>query len=202
MKILMTTALGAAGAVCASAATAATLSFGGIATSSLVLPDGLTLDIYAYTYVEGSPIGTSPATVTYNTNGLGVDSGAGDPKLDASSNEMLVFAFSAPVIVTGVSFWNADQNDYVDLAFGALGALEIATGADDILTQSVNGFLTSEMISAAAFGVGMNTGSHSDQVRIASISYDLPAVPVPAAGVLLLGALGGLGALRLRRKSA
>ena len=39
------------------------------------------------------------------------------------------------------------------------------------------------------------------QVRL-NVDYTIAAVPLPAGGLLLLGSLGGLAALRRRKKSA
>ncbi|WP_417463018.1 VPLPA-CTERM sorting domain-containing protein [Kordiimonas sp.] len=54
---------------------------------------------------------------------------------------------------------------------------------------------------------GQNTNDPSDSTRSLTGGFDLDAiavsaVPLPAAGFLLIGALGGLAALRRRRKAA
>ena len=47
----------------------------------------------------------------------------------------------------------------------------------------------------------VKTGNNSAQVRVDSIAGSVAPIPVPAAGLLLLGALGGLAALRRRRRA-
>lgn len=50
-------------------------------------------------------------------------------------------------------------------------------------------------------GVDPNLPDGGYSVTLPIVSGEIAAVPIPAAGILLMGALGGLGLLRLRRKA-
>jgi hypothetical protein len=168
---------------------------------------GLTVSGYRYTAPE-----TINANVQINrgTNGLGVcgtllvgaSGGCSSPLLDGGSasnvdNELLKFSFSAGVSLESIRFFNNDTNDVFDFFLGEPLGLQFA-----FLTPT-NGqrvYTFADPIPAGlVFGVGVR--GNSDQVRIEGLTvrYDAAVVPLPAGGLLLIGAFATLAALRRRR---
>ena len=92
--------------------------------------------------------------------------------------------FNTSITATGVLIISFDVGD----AFGAA-----TINNNTAYTYDFNG--SADGVTSILFD---NTGRGN--VRIGSIDADLAAIPVPAAGFLLVGALGGLAALRRRRK--
>ncbi|MFN3846459.1 MAG: VPLPA-CTERM sorting domain-containing protein [Paracoccaceae bacterium] len=159
-----------------------------------------------------------------NNNGIGVcepNTGAaanckGSDELDGggsvdkgvrstTDNELLLFAFDRIVSSITVIWSNNDTNDRISLFEGA--ALT--------LTNIFNAIAPSDSSQALAitgpldvFGLGVQ--GDSDQVRIAGlrVSFErdvppppLPPVPLPAAGWMMLAGLGGLAAMRRRKRA-
>lgn len=181
----------------------------------------LTVDVTGYNYTaqdfdfeEGNSVTLlNQIGVSLNTNGLGGCSAATEPsdtncgtrpQLDGQVNpELLQFSFSQAVTITGILFANNDQNDLVDIFIG--DNLEYVVDSNTPLPP--------DRLSLAGFGPILNLGvgnqTFSDQYRIASISvsYEMippppppNPVPLPAAGWMLLAGLGGLTAMRRRRR--
>lgn len=79
-------------------------------------------------------------------------------------------------------------------------------GLYNVAQNSVNyGFLSGAPLGAGIFDISLSAFQGTSEIASSSIRVyvdTLPApVPLPAAGILLLGALGGLGKLRRRKKS-
>ncbi len=174
------------------------------------LGGGLTVNVYAYTYTSEDPLVLEAAYLNFNnSNGFGIGNGSSQDPIDSKDEEMLVFVFNQAVTVTGLDLNQIDKNDHIDLV------ADNSLFADDIDGETVNDVLSSYLATYTMFGIGTNytkDGKDSqDQFRVAGITYswdgdnntgDPGVVPLPATGLLLLGGLGGLAALRKRRKSA
>jgi hypothetical protein len=133
---------------------------------------------------------------------VGASGGCSSPLLDGGSasnvdNELLKFSFSAGVSLESIRFFNNDTNDVFDFFLGEPLGLQFA-----FLTPT-NGqrvYTFADPIPAGlVFGVGVR--GNSDQVRIEGLTvrYDAAVVPLPAGGLLLIGAFATLAALRRRR---
>ncbi len=179
----------------ASSASAAVISFAGGQTGAA---QGVS------TSCEALGIFNSSCSVTYNNAGLGVD---GNPDLqpgqiDGSpifSSERLTLSFGHDVRWNNIKFGKWDNND--DARIEADGGLSFIYDGNSSLL-GLNGYISSQL-TVVAYGNIANDctffclgGNDSFPVK----SIDVQAVPVPAAGFLLLAGLGGLAALRRKQK--
>lgn len=118
-----------------------------------------------------------------------------------ASDEMVVFMFSEMVRLVSVSFTGFDSNDqFVFRVLDPLGTYLTdldANGADD--ANSTPTYMFGDDWTGTMFGIGAR--QNDDEFRISGLSFEYVApIPLPAGGVLLLTALGGL-ALARRRKA-
>jgi hypothetical protein len=170
---------------------------------------GTTFTIDADTFsISGGNIllnGETNIEITQNNEGLGVDNnngpfGADSGEIDGfADNDILVFSFARPVRLFDIIFENVTGND--DFVFYLPGTTPNAALYDIINplpvadTDGDEGFFGFGGIVVSTFGIGASGGN--DNFRVSKI--DVEAVPLPAAGWMLLAGLGGLAAMRRRR---
>jgi hypothetical protein len=150
-------------------------------------------------------------------DGIGI-SGLGDRDevdnlLDDRPREFLNLKFDREVTLTGAFYLDLFQNPDTEAleqaslfaGFGATGSALVSTDADvDAILGT--GFASTGTISFTgtefSFApTGENDGLSLDNFALAGFSYEagMAPIPVPAAGFLLVGALGGLGLMRRRK---
>lgn len=157
---------------------------------------------------EVSGILNSGCAVTYNDAGLGVN-GVPDTapgQIDGFplySGESLKLEFGTQKIWNSISFGHWDHNDDVELAWdggsaswgpGESETFDLGGAQSSFLTVSASGApCTSWFLCQSPDGLG------NDNFTVASI--DVSAVPLPAAGWMLLASIGGIAAMKRRKKT-
>jgi hypothetical protein len=197
MNLLKTTLAAATLAIVGGSASAATINFTGSSSGSpskSFTVSGITAVATAF---RAGPMGILQfaGNVTQNGSGLGVASfpdTSGD--IDGFGlNDFLVLTFDQLVNFSIATFGAVDDNDdwdvFVDNGSGSF--LQVA------FDSPVNPFdFNDGIVKRIAFGADGAT----DNFRLTSV--EVSAVPLPAAGWLLLAGVGGLVVLRRKRKAA
>ncbi|MEO1026728.1 MAG: VPLPA-CTERM sorting domain-containing protein, partial [Pseudomonadota bacterium] len=120
----------------------------------------------------------------------------------ANDNDIFVFSFDRQVRLVEVIFENVSGSD--DFVFFVDGATPNATNFD-IVNPLPGGPDTDGDEGSFGFGnqivttFGIGASGFNDNFRISRI--EVTDVPLPASALLLLGGLGGLAAMRRRKKS-
>lgn len=217
MTYLKKLALGAALVGAAGVAEAATVTFDfttanrGASSSLNYTAGGLTLTV--------SATGGDGKVQTWAGSGLGVPDRDYHFVDSTYSPETVVFDFSKLVKLVKVTFAYVDPWDDFKLTqegvslgvFDVLASVNTTTGLADTFGIGADGKVTGNYVSADDYDKACVNGtwatSYTDTCysafKIKSITVDVPdpaPVPLPAAGVMLLAALGGLG-LAKRRKA-
>ena len=153
--------------------------------------DGIGLEVTGFTdLVIG---GITPTDVTRDGTGLGVtrffDS---DPDLDGQVDEFLVFTFDQTVSLFTILFDDVDSDDDWDLFVDTGSGFTLV--ADD---NTDNPFTFALGTDGNRVSIGADGRNDSFRVREITVA----AVPLPAAGWLMLAGLGGIAALRRRKKA-
>ena len=140
------------------------------------------------------PCGTSfqSETVSRTGNGLGVDGGLLDSSLlDGQIDERLTFTFDQVVRLISVTFTLFSGNDAYNVLVDFGSELTVVGSQDNPFVFAPNTFGTTLTIAV---------DGNASEFRVSAI--EVAAVPLPAGGLLLLGGLAGLAALRRRRNLA
>ena len=183
-------------------------------------PGGLSLGITGHILNEDGSIGNARQVGEYR-NGIGVTTfhdSTHEIDSEDAVDEVAKFAFNFAVTLLAVKFQYEDDND--DFSFSFLdgdGVLQNFYGNLAITDTGTFGEYTfSQVWTSSMFGIGAadRTCRHGqytwscdnhDNFKIAKIKVkyeEPPAVPLPAAGWMLLAGLGGIAAMKRRRKAA
>jgi hypothetical protein len=175
------------------AASAATFTF------NTVGPQVASLGGPGFTITPGSDgILNSSALISQTTVGLGVN---GNPDTNPSnidgfpifSSEFLTVNFHWMVSLKKIALGNVDGNDDVDLFLDS--ALIGSYKASVLNSMDLDADITSFRVRAS--GTPFADGFGNDDFTLSG--FTVAPVPVPAAGLLLIGGLGALGLMRKRR---
>jgi hypothetical protein len=201
---MRTILVAAALAVAAGTASAATYDYTGGKTN----PGGPTLSCDAFGILN------TGCAVTYNADGLGVNGfGFGSipdttpDQIDGfpiGSSERLIIDFGVDTIWNKIVFgrWNAVDDlrliwDTGTLVWGPNASNEINLGG--VVSKSLTVVAYGQPPACFLFCPAPD-GIGNDKFTVASI--DVTPVPLPAAGWMLLAGVGGIAAIRRRRKAA
>ncbi len=140
-----------------------------------------------------------PATLVQSASGLGVTRFLdGNPtQVDGSpllTSEYITFSFAWAVKLLSFDLLGIDSNDNYDISINGGGFVNslIALTSNPVGINNVTSFTV--RASGTLFQDGF---PGNDEFSLKSVN--VASVPLPAAGLLLLGALGGLSALRRRK---
>lgn len=154
-----------------------------------------------------TPAGTG---LSFETDGYGV--GRNDDEISTWPNryEWIDITFSAPVLIDAIYFLDLFRSaDGSSLEVGKAsingGNPLITLAATDTVGTGASGFVGTTFGPVFASVIRFTVLASNDGYGVADgalAGIGIAPVPVPAAGVMLLGGLAGLGALRRRRKAA
>ena len=171
---------------------------------------GVTLDATGHALTAVGGIGGALRIGEYD-RGLGITSNDwfDDHQVDGlGTDEIVKLSFGQTVKIDRVYFSYASDSCYVIFTCNDSFAFKMIDGENSgsyyASTEIENGFsytFNSEWV-GTMFGIGA-TG-HSDEWKLKGVkyTYEPSVVPLPASSLLLLGGLGGLVAMRRRKKAA
>lgn len=210
---------GAALTVGAVAANAGVIDFTSASTGhSGVLQGGVTWTMTASGMLNNSQAFDGVATAATNASGLAFETdgygvGKKDDEITTYPNgkqEWIKVTFSAPVLVNALYFLDlfiAADGSSQEIANASIngGFPVVGVYASDVYNRTNPGFAAATFKPISVSEIFFTVLSSNDNVGFADgalAGIGLAPVPVPAAGLLLLGGLGGLAAVRRKRKAA
>ena len=210
---------GAALAVGAVAANANVIDFTSSSTGTTgSLHGGVTWTMTASGPLNNSQAFDGVATSATNASGLAFDTdgygvGLRDDEITTYPNgrmEWIKVSFSAPVLVNALYFLDlfiAPDGSSQEIANASIngGFPVVSIFASDVFGNRAPGFASATFKPISVSEIFFTVLSSNDNVGFADgalAGIGLAPVPVPAAGLLLLGGLGGLAVVRRKRKTA
>jgi hypothetical protein len=189
------------GSVVATGASAATIDFSSAGTGAAGAVAGGPLTYTSSASASGFL--NNGAVVTVSSNGLGVN---GNPDLNPEqidgspnfSSETLTITFSWAVNLVDFTLGLLDSNDDYEVSFN--GGTFSHYGPGLVNPMPGQNYVSSFSVRATGAGIFQDGLFGNDNFTLASANVS--PVPLPAAGFLLLGAMGGLAALRRRKGAA
>lgn len=153
---------------------------------------------------------TAASGLSFDTDGYGV--GRNDDEITTFPNgqqEWIRVSFSTPVLVNALYFLDlfiASDQSSQEVAVGSIngGFPIVSIYATDTIGGGRGGFAAATFAPILVSDIFFTILSTNDNVGFADgalAGIGIAPVPVPAAGLLLLGGLGGLAALRRKRKT-
>jgi len=139
---------------------------------------------------------------------------------NVTSGEWVELSFGSAVTLSNIDFvadGHSGSNTQTDTLNGSMATLlfSINGGADQVLSFNALSMMSFNNVTTARFAyndgilaiapavAGFVPGYRGDQFYVGAVTYTAPsAVPLPAAAPMLLAGLGGLAALRRRKKAA
>lgn len=158
---------------------------------------------------DGSPTPTGTG-LSFQTDGYGV--GRRDDEISTwpTRHEWIDITFSAPVLINAIYFLDlfvASDGSSTEVGKASIngGNPLVLLAATDVAGTGAAGFVGATFGPVYASVIRFTVLSSNDNVGVADgalAGIGIAPVPVPAAGLMLMGGLAGLGLLRRRRKSA
>lgn len=161
---------------------------------------------YDGTYVSPAAASTG---LSFQTDGYGV--GKNDDEITTipgKKQEFIQISFSKPVLVNALYFLdlfiakNGSSQEVAQAAFG--GGQTVNISAADVFGKGAPGFASATFAPIWTSVIRFTVLDSNDLIGFADgalAGISLAPVPVPAAGGLMVAGLGGLAALRRRRKA-
>ncbi len=164
---------------------AAVIAMTPMAASAVTIAPGDTVDVLGgfYEFEEDIAIGTPGATKSFTFE-------------NSSSSVVAVTLFQGTILQLSAAFENG-----VDIMFGSYYA-SIAQGMAGFFGGSINIAPGASEVLSITFGKVLDTGEQGQGKANIDFAVEASVVPLPAAGFLLIGAIGGLAALRRRKTTA
>ena len=154
---------------------------------------------------NATPSGTG---LSFQTDGYGV--GLRDDEITTSpkKQEWIQIAFSKPTLIDAIYFLDlfmARSGSTLEVGQATIdGGAPISVFATDIAGSGAAGFASAVFAPIYALVIRFTVLSSNDGYGFADgalAGIGIAPIPVPAAGALMLGGLGGLAALRRRKKT-